>query len=542
MKLKSEKQVLDQTFRAMVIKEILGPENIERKKESLKRYEIYKDNAVKYVIEGLEKEGLKPETIEQMRNRASNISLCRKVVNKLARTYSGGVNRDAQSEGTNVQISELERLLSFNEKMKKGDRYRELQKNMMFQVVPESVTDPDLADTRYKLSMRTLLPWQYDVIEDFRDREVSRCIILSDFIDDNYTMTASTEHEAGIHYAKVGTFQSNSKDDIIADDPRDANRGEKRKFVWWTDNYHFTTDQSGKILDDPENPETENPIKMLPFANNSEEQDGQFWAVGGNDLIHGSILVNKQVTDMNFIAYLQGYGQWVLMGKNLNDRITMGPNNMILLEYDSDDPTPSAQVISANPPLSDWMAMIEQYVALLLTTNNLSPGNVAMKLDANNFPSGIAMMIEKSEATDDISDKQKAYQDIERKLWRIIAAWQNLYFGTKELTDSFMDIGKLPDDIEVGVSFMDIRPVISEKEKLETLKARKDLGLNTEIELIQRDNPDLSEKEAAEKLLKIKTEKLENVKAFQSNMPAPKEDESESEDDDDDDTGKQDIF
>lgn len=531
MKLKTEKQVLDMGFRKLVIKEIMGGENIGRKKESLRRYEIYKDKVEKYVVEALSKEGLKDETVAQMANRCSNISVCRKVVNKLARTYSGGVSRETESEGGNTQISELARLLCFDEKMRKGDRYRELQKNMMFQIVPEGVSDPEEPKMLFKLVMRTLLPWHYDVIEDYRDRESPKCVILSDFMDGDITEASATENEAGIHRStRPFLVGSNNKDEIIADNPMDSNKGKRKVFVWWTKSYHFCTDENGAIVENLENPENKNPIEMLPFVNNAEDQDGQYWAIGGDDLINGSILINKKITDMFFIAWMQGWGQWVVTGKNLKDRIQIGPNNAIVLDYDpeSGEPKPEVSVVSANPPLESWMRMIEQYTALLLTTNNLSPGNIAGKLDANTFPSGIAMMIEMSEATDDISDKQKSYKDIERNLWEIIKRWQNSLLASQELIEEFVEIGALPEDLNVSIKFNEIKPVISETEKLNGLKLRKELGLNTEIELLMLDNPDLSEDEAEQKLLKIKEQKLENQEEFGLDQEAdPKKQEEE---------------
>lgn len=522
MKLYSENDVLKLEFRQKVIKEIQAAENVDRKRDSLKRYEIYKDKIKKYVVEALATEGLKPSTIAQMSNRAANIAICRKVINKLARTYSGGVSRETSgnSQGQKAQVDDLARLLCFDEKMRKGDRYRELQKNMLFQIVPEGVGDPESGEPMlYKLSMRTLLPWHYDVIEDSRDREIARCVILSDQLKGNRSESYATENAAGIHSNRpLALVDGNGQDEIIADTPVDA--GNARVFVWWTSNYHFSTDEAGRILPSGDNPDHVNPIGMLPFVNNAEDQDGQFWAQGGDDLIDGTVLVNKLITDMNFIAYNQGWGQMVISGKNLKNKFEIGPNNAIILEHEAEDPEPKVYNVSASPPLDQWMHMIEQYVALLLTTNNLSPANVSMKLDANNFPSGIGLLIEMSEATDDVSDKQKAYKDIERDIWEIVKRWQNLLLDAGELTPEFAEIGAMPADLEVNIKFNDLKPVITEKEKLETLKMRKDLGINEMVDLIMIDNPGLTREEAEKKLLKIMEEKLKNAKHFAEQQTA----------------------
>ena len=526
-KLVSEQQLLDPEFRQQVIAEITGAENVERKREFLKRYEVYKDKTKKYVIQRLMSEGMKQETVNLMSNRAANISICRKVVNKLARTYSGGVSRDTGQEDTNDQIENIARLLCFDQKMQKSDRYRELHKNTALMIVPEP--DELLEEgqqPKKKLKMKALNPWHYDVIEDPFYREIPRVYIISDFIDDVEGL-ARTEAEAGVHNRKPNSvFKSNNKDDIIADNPRDAGRSKKdRRFTWWSETYHFVTDGDGQIVDGPD--EGLNPIERLPIVNNAEEQDGQFWAIGGDDLVDGSILINLLATDMFAIAQIQGYGQFVVTGKNLPERLSIGPHNAIMFDYDpsNEDPEPKVSVVSGNPPLESWMASVEQYVALLLTTNNLSPGNVSVNLDAKSFPSGIAMLVERSEVNDDISDKHKDYQSIERELWEITKEWLDIMAPSNELNEEWSQVGTIPDNTDISIKFSDVKPVVTEGEKLENIKKRKDLGINEQVDLIILDNPDMTREEAEEKLLRIRKESLERMASAIQNAVINEEEE-----------------
>jgi len=56
VKIREEKQILDKDFRALVLSDIRGNENQERKEDAKKRYEIYKDNVKKYVLESFNEE------------------------------------------------------------------------------------------------------------------------------------------------------------------------------------------------------------------------------------------------------------------------------------------------------------------------------------------------------------------------------------------------------------------------------------------------------------------------------------------------------
>lgn len=515
MNIYSEDQILDPVFRKQVLKEIEDTENQARKAEYLKRYECYKDQTNKYVTQGLVAEGLKPETIAQMSNRGGNISICRKVVNKLARTYSGGVQRLADPEIAQEAVDDLSRLLSFDQRMKKGDRYRELQRNSMLMIAPELDSHESTPEVpRFKLKFSVLAPWQYDVLEDCHDREVPKVVIISNYNDGTYAASAS-ETKAGVH-GDTAQFKAytNKRDDLIADAPQDAGLGSPKEYIWWSQTYHFTTNEKGEVISGKSPEDLYNPIGLLPLANNADEQDGQFWARGGNDLIEGSILINKLITDMNFIAYLQGYGQIVITGQNVTKmRFQVGPNNALMMEYDpsKEEPKPEVDIISAQPPIEAWMKMVEQYVALLLTTNNLAPSNVSGTLSANTFPSGIAMLVEQSEATDDISDKQAEYKVIERHLWEVVKRWQNLYYTAGLLSEEFAEVGPLPEDLDISLKFHESKAVVTEADKLANLEKRKDLGINEMVELIMIDNPDMTREEAEEKLKRIQGEKL---KAF----------------------------
>lgn len=525
MKLLNEDQILDPSFRAMVIDEIMGSENVERKRDAKKRYDIYKDKTKKYVVENLSNEGLKPTTVAQMENRAANVSIVKKVVNKRARAYVGGVNRSTDSEAKNIQLAAVEDYLDYDSKMKKSDRFRDLYKNCALYFVPEQAE----FDDKLGLNMMVLSPWQYDVIEDATDRERAKVVVLSDYAD-----TANSQHayrstsDAKVHDAPIAS-SSDGIDNIIADSPDDAGSGDRILFTWWSDSYHFVTDQTGMIIRERTSEEMENPIGVLPFTMISEDQDGQFWAEGGEDLIEGSVLINTIITDMFFISKLQGYGQVVVSGKNLPAHMEVGPNNALILEYDpeNEDPKPEFQIVSSNPPIDQWLRSIEQYIALLLTTNNLSTSTIKMSLDGQSFPSGIAMLIDQAEVSAEMQDNREQYMDYERRNWVIITRWINFLNEGNYGSQKLAEIGTLDPMEPINVKFNEMKATVSEAEKLDNLKKRKDLGINEMVDLIMLDNPDMSHDDAIEKLARISEEKMQRLSSAFAGAIAQNEEEDD---------------
>lgn len=556
MKFRQEEDVLNEEFRKQVLQEILAPENMARKQEARKRYEIYKDKTKKFVIERLKAQGLKSETIQSMQNRCSNISILKKIVDKLSSAYTAGVSRSSSADDEATQllenefISEYEDFLNFDKKQKKADRYRELFKNTMIQVVPvlDQVASRKEGRDVYKISQRVLAPWQYDVIEDCEDREEARVVILSDYGETARHAGAYTApYQADVHSDVAGPVNvSNRRDEIIADAPIDQNEGGQMEFIWWSGAYHFTTNEHGQIIPEKSPEDLENPIGELNFVKVAQDQDGSFWAEGGDDLVEGAILVNVIITDMFAIAYQQGWGQFYIIGKGISHSQDVGPHNAMVFEIDDETEPgqrPEVGVVSANPPLGEWMASIEQYVALLLSTNNLSTGTVSVSLNAQSFPSGIAMIIDAAESVNDVNEAQSMFLDAERHEWHLVKKWHNLFFDKNLLVPKLQQLGPVSDDFEVLVKFHEPKPVTTEKERLENIEKRKDLGINLMVELIQMDDPDLTRQEAEEKLMRIAEEKMKRMESMTAKMLggnelADDDPDDNSEDDDDDDQGQ----
>ena len=496
MKIQTEQQVLDQVFRATVIKEIGLPENQMRKAEAYRRYQCFRDCTDEYVLEMLLKQ-FDASTVTEMQYAVTNISFVKKVIDKLSRVYANGVKRTLPKKTDTKALEEMAKHLKFNRRMKKSNRYLKLFKNLSIYIRPVEV------DGKFDIKVRPLEPFLYDVIEDPKNEDLPFVYILSDYVPGQamkYAIgnAAMAGRTPGVKIANESF--SDGIDNTIADKDKEGG-----KYIWWTKNYHFTTNKKGEIIDGG----LDNPIKQLPFVNIAEDRDDGFWAEGGKDLIDAGIKINSLLTNINHLAITQGYGQFYMTGKNLPKSIKLGPNHAITVEQGEGEPAPTMGFLTANPPLAELIKTIEFYVALLLSTNNLSTSGFASTLSSGaSFPSGVAMIIDKAESIEDVEDQAEEFIDSEPEIWARIALWHAVYKGRNLLTDKLAKI-KMPEKIdELGLQFPKPQIVLSEKEELEILQKRLELGLNTEIEILMRDDPSLTEEMAKQKLLLIQEEKL----------------------------------
>ena len=516
MLIKNEQELLDINVRKQIIEEIKGDENQERKRSAYKRYLVFKDRSKDFVLEHLQAT-FDASTVSEMLYSLANISICRKVIDKLARVYNAGVQRAilGSDEGTQ-NIEQLSKKLCVNTELKKANKFLKLQKNLAFYIKPCPATEQN-GQEKYTIKLEPMNPYLYDAVENFYDRTKPMAFILSDFdyVPTNYTtLDAATVNRTTTQIPNA-VKQGDGKDQMIADSPDDAKH---KTYIWWTDSYHFTTNGTGEIISES----IENPIKRMPFVNFALDQDGQFWAQGGDDLIDGSILINSVMTHNQHVAVTQGYGQFYMMGKNLPRNIKIGPSKSLLMEYDEGEPKPEIGFASSTPQLDSLRMLVESYIALLLTTNTLSTSSVSSSLQqSNSAVSGVALMIDKAESMEDVEDQRQIFRDKEPEMWDIINRWINIYGD--QLVDDLKGL-QLPNDFELLLKFIDPQVVMSEQEKLQNLKIRKELGLDSMIDLLMKDNPDISKEQAEEKFKMILEEKIQNQ---MSAMPEMEKEESE---------------
>lgn len=499
MQIYDEKDLMDVDFRKQVIAEIEGKENILRKQESYKRYEVLKDRLKKYVLENLHLE-MDNETVEEMQSRVPVINLYKKVISKKARVYQVAPERSVE-DSEQENFDKLLNCINLNTTMKKANRYVEAFRNCLIYARPVE------KNGKYYIQLRVLAPHSYDVIEDQQNPETARCVILSDF-SNNTMIVDQTPNDREQRLYNKKFRDGDDENQVIADSPADADKP-KKLYTFWSDTYHFTCDARGQIVKAPEG--ALNPIGELPFTTLAKDQDGSYWALGGEDLIDGTILTNMLMTDLYFIAKVQGMGLFYFFGKGVPKTMKIGPNRALTHEVGEDDPTPQVGFASSNPPLQDHMEMVEQYIALLLTTNDLGVNAVASKLDGRSAISGVQELIQNSEPMNAVEDDQEMFRDAEPEILRKVALWHNYYGDKNALVDKFEKIGKLPDLI-YEPKFKPPVQYKTEEQKLASAKAKKDLGIADAIKLIM-EVYDIDEQAAEKEFMKILERQLKERSA-----------------------------
>lgn len=503
----TEQDLLDENIRSELIKGFQSQENECRKAEAFKAYECLKDKTIHYVLELLLKQ-FDIETVYEMQYAMTNISILRKVIDKLAKVYNNGVKRTLSgNEAATQDIEEAAKYLDINCAMQKANKYFRTFKNTLVGVLPYPNEDGTLFDFEVKVKP----PFHYDAVVN-RDRPHDPlAYVFSDYYPARRTLYWLGD--AGqAHHGNEGEVRK-IKDPGL---PKGAYvDDEKREYVWWCKRYHFTTNGKGVIISDPA--AIDNPILMNPWVNLAGDQDDEFWAKGGEDLVDTGIKINTLLTNMEHIGVSQGHGQLYMTGSNLPKSIKVGPNTCVQIEVKEGDPPATIGYLNANPQLAELKSNIEMLMAMMLTTNNLSTSGFSTSLDSGkDFASGIALMIDKSESVEDINEQSKIFIEKEPDIWEIASAWLETYRSLGLLSEEAAQMN-LPPPAEMDklqVQFPSPRLIMTESEQLDVLQKRKDMGLNTMVEILMRDDPSLTTEMAQAKLAQIEEEKAQRMESM----------------------------
>lgn len=515
--------VLDISVRKSIIDEILSRENMERKEESRRRFDVFKKRQAQQILEKLVKE-FSQKTVSQMRTITS-INLVPRIVGEEASIYKNEPERTFTLEGgkelSENEQSQIDNLYKFgkvNVKNKKSNKYFKLQNQCSIQVIPRDGV----------IDSRVLQPHHFDVVPDDIDPEKAYAYILSAY-------DRSQLEVSGYKSLSNENKWSDTINQKIAD--TDDYRKNLMRFVWWTAEYNFITDGYGKFVDafgnkyEQVNMSTDvNPIGELPFIDIASDKDFEFWDRAGNDTVDFALDFGVLLSDTADINRMQGHSQAIIYSEAPPESMQIGPHKVLHIPQDPNKEI-QARFEFANPnaDMQASLELLETYLRLFLSSKGLDPKTISGKIDSSRFASGVdrlLAMIEKFEASQDDID---LYRWVEQKQFKLMVKWSNLFQsvtspnGRVQPLREELRLATLPEDIVLTTVFKKPEVVQTKSEKEDSAIKQLDAGLMSRSEAIS-DIRGITQDEAKEKVKEIDQESLAMpVMPVASNDVSPEE-------------------
>jgi hypothetical protein len=490
-----EQDVLDESFRKGIIDEILGQENKARKADAFRKVDIYKMNLKPYLASALERE-YSETTMKEMR-KISSINPSQRIVNEMASIYKSPPARTfgEVSEGQYEVLMDIYRYGQFDMKLKKANRYFKFLQQCAIQVLPIDGV----------ITAKVFSPHQYDVIPREDNPEKALAYIIN-VMDKNEIFRTS------------GSDQVNQK---IADKD-DFLKLAKMRFIWWTDSYHFMTDGHGKYLpqegDPQEVSQAENPIGKLPFIDVCNDKDHEFWTTSGSTVIDFATEFSVILSDTATVNRNQGFSQMIYTGPEKPQSMEIGRQRALFIPQnpDPDAKDPKFEFATPSPDLSASLDLVDQYLKLWLSSQNVDPKTVSGSGDVKSYSSGLERLLATMDKFEASKDDIDLFKIVEDQLFDLIVKWNNAYQGS-DLLISDLQRGLINENATISVNFVTPQFVQTKAEQEDSLIKLKKESLKDDVEILM-ELEGLDEQMAIEKLIEKEIRKARLKKLISERM------------------------
>jgi hypothetical protein len=451
-----------------IMEAVTDRENEKRIAHDYTRYLLYNGKLKDVVANAISKEFLLRETVQEMINRIIPINITQKIINKLAGVYlQAPIRMPAdRNPGDAELISMYEDTFKINQKMKIANRYFKLHKHCSIE---------PFIDRDGKPQMRVLPSHTYSL-----------------FSDDPKQPNRPT---AFVKHLKTGTMS----------------KKEMRFGVWTDEEYYIVNGEADVLTQEMAELGFEdgmNPYGVIPVTYIPEADDGMLYPISDDDLVSMQIAICLILTDLAFATKYQAWSVLALIGAEA-ENFSFNPNSVISLPEGA-----KLEAIKPDADLQEVWSYVEGLIGLLLTTKNLSVGDISGTIQAEGA-SGVSKLIDRSESTEDRTDQEAYFSYSEQEFWskyahNILPVWMQ----GNELSQDYR--GAFSEGFELDIHFADPAPVVSDKEKIEKQRMMLDLGLTTR-EMAVREIMGVDDEQARDMLARIDQERVADLRVLERN-------------------------
>ena len=479
----------------LAVQNIESDEEKSRRAYALRRQKIFRDGGREFLIESLKTE-FDVDSVNEF--RLCPFNFLKKIVQKKSQIYKiPPIRTSTTGIGSDQDLVDFySQELAFDVQMKKANEYFNLHSNTALYIYPQQ----DF------LRMKIVPPHLYSIVPDPIDRTKVLVWIFNNFAQEHEVISRD-DLQAATGLEGFSRDRRTSGRDIIATQSRETD--DKRRFIIWSPLSHVTINSKGAIISlDAEKGEEQfiNPIGRSPIIHLQKDTDNEAWAEQGEDAADIALLLQRMWTDLATIIKHQGYGQMVVVSEEAPKRVTQGITKILWLRKFEGKEAPSVSFISADSRISEIKETLRDMLFLLLTTNDINPSAVGRADGGSAFNSGIQALLEMSEAIEAMRSDQPTFRDSEKESWALIKDWHNYMFDIGVLRDDAKRMGKFSDDFDVNVTFAEMKPLETERDRLELIEKGRDLKLLTKREALKKLHPNKTDDEIDQKMVELEEE------------------------------------
>jgi hypothetical protein len=402
--------------------------------------EIYEGNLSKY-IQAVMKKTLSENYYETIKERLVPVNVLTRIVEKLSKVYANPVVRKSNYQ---EWVDEMSSMLDLDASMLSAEELSFLHKGYALQ--------PYLDEN--KIPKVRVLP--YDRFLPFSDDPKDPCKMTGIIV-----LMGMCEHYGD----RVNLYH------------------------YWSDTRFVAFTEKGVYDPDMfynDQPITGNPIGRIPFIYGNRSKFGLI-PLPDSDMVQLTKMIPVVLSDLAGALMYQCFT--IIYGINVKSaNLKMAPNAFWDIKADakSDTGTPTIGTINPTADVDKILSYISNVFTLWLETKGIRVGSLG-QLDSQNFVSGISKIIDEADTSEVRKKSMRFLQKEEKELWSLLVDINNYWL---ESEPDYVG-PRIGDDFEISIEYSTVKPQLSRKEEVETVKMEYDAGFIDEESLVERLYPEL---------------------------------------------------
>ena len=484
--------LLDKNVILTILSEVTRSEEKCRRKDAFNAYQIMRGNIDPYV----KRELIRTRPKSHKGYTVSDISLSGLITNKRAQAYDEEPIRSI--DGNDIKTQNLEDIYDESD----ADDQLEFF-DTLFNLNRYGLMWINYLETKKRFQLIALQPYEAVIVRDKDDGEL--LIVGLNYPDREITQ----ESQAG-----------DGISNLIAESQGDSS-ATGRSWVFWSKDKHVKiVEKTQVVIDDtgqsklkPDvdymeiegNPNNINPLKVLPFVFKSTEASPDYPVT--NPLTSQTIKFNTQQSETMTSKNIHGTGiqtfSYPESQQGKFEKMDFGQLSAVELPQLEEDGAPATtfEYKTSGAQLTPMMEIDKSYVEQIANQHGLE--NFEIDKGSVTAMNGISRAIAGASVQKIISKNQKKYVKLEKDIFEILKAW-DIYNGTK--------LFSVEDQLQIV--FPKPKVLISDRETLDNIKLALEIGAIEDYEKLIKLDPNLSVKEAKDKLKRINKSRIENASNF----------------------------
>ena len=433
--------------------------------------DIYDGNIRPYVEYALSN-SMSSESFNIANNNIVVVNVLKKIIEKLSKVYSEPVNRQTTNEIDQEIMEYYSKELNFDHFMLRVNEYYNLNKYCAI--------EPFIRDGNPRLRLLNS--------DDF-------CV----YSDDIYDPTNPT-----VFIKFAGQAQSYNGEDLV------------RVYILYSVDQIIIVDDKKEIRVDlmaAQGLDGTNPVGIVPIL---YIRDQGRYAIPrpDTDLYPMAIDTSVALTNLNYANLFMSHS--LIYGIDLDteslQKLKAAPNKFLNLKSDPQRrQTGGAGTVGAITPqinIPDTLQSIQEKLGLWLSSKGLRPNNTSsIQGNSTNYASGIAKIIDEADAIAIYKEQIILFRSFEADFWYLMSILHNFWLSSDALAEETRGLSSTFDPI---ISFTIAEPTYSEDVLVDVLIKEISSGLITKADAIKRLNPEFTDGEVREYMIRIREERMDD--------------------------------